>query len=260
MKIAGKVVVVTGGASGIGRALCRRFAAEGARGVVVADRSADGAVEVAAEIGGLAVEADVAVEKQVQRVVAEARERYGEIDLFCCNAGVFSEGGVEVSNEEWKRVWDVNFMSIVYAARALLPSMLERGNGAFLITASAAGLLTQVGSAPYSVTKHAALSLAEWLSMTHADDGIEVFCLCPQGVNTAMMNEFEADSAIGGYLRSVALEPDDVAGAVIDAMAAGQFLVLPHPEVADFFQRKATDYDRWLGGMRRFQASVGSNA
>lgn len=148
MNLDGKAVVVTGGASGIGRALCRRFAAEGARGVVVADRSAEGALEVAAEIGGLAVTADVGVEEQVQRLIAEASERYGEIDLFCCNAGVFSEGGVEVSDAEWKRVWDINFMSIVYATRALLPAMLERRNGAFLITASAAGLLTQVGSAP----------------------------------------------------------------------------------------------------------------
>ena len=259
MNLDGKVVVVTGGASGIGRALCQRFAAEGARGVVVADRSAVGAAKVAEEIGGLAVMADVAVEEQVRCLVAEARERYGEIDLFCCNAGVFSEGGVEVSDAEWNRVWDVNFMSIVYAARVLLPSMIERGSGAFLITASAAGLLTQVGSAPYSVTKHAALSLAEWLSMTHADAGIEVFCLCPQGVNTAMLREFEAHSAIGGYLKSVALEPDDVADSVIEAMAAGQFLVLPHPEVADFFQRKAANYDRWLDGMRRFQVMTKAN-
>ncbi len=260
MNLDGKVVVVTGGASGIGRALCLRFAAEGARGVVVADRCADGAAAVAAEIDGLAVTTDVAVEAQVQSLVAETEEHFGAIDLFCCNAGVFSEGGVEVSDAEWKRVWDVNFMSIVYASRALLPPMLERGRGAFLITASAAGLLTQVGSAPYSVTKHAALSLAEWLSMTHADDGIEVFCLCPQGVNTPMMSQFEADSAIGAYLKGVALEPDDVADSVVEAMAAGQFLILPHPEVADFFQRKAADYDRWLTGMRRFQASLTADA
>ncbi len=257
MRVKNKTVVVTGGGSGIGRALCQAFAAEGARGVVVSDIDGDRAAQVAADIGGLAVAADVAVEADVQRLVAEARAAYGAIDLFCCNAGIATEGSFEVPDDQWHRIMQVNFMAHVYAARAVLPEMLERGDGGFLVTSSAAGLLTQIGSAPYAVTKHAAVAFAEWLSVTHGDQGLEVFCLCPQGVRTAMMAQFEDESAIGDYLAKVAVEPEDVAAAVIEAMAEGHFLVLPHPEVADFFQRKANDYDRWLGGMRRFQQSLG---
>ncbi len=257
MRVENKTIIVTGGGSGIGRALCRAFAAEAARGVVVSDINRESAEQVAKEINGLAVAADVAVEADVKTLVAEARAEYGAIDLFCCNAGIAIEGGVDTPDDAWQRIMQVNFMAHVYAARAVLPEMLERGNGGFLVTSSAAGLLTQIGSAPYAVTKHAAVAFAEWLSVTHGDQGLEVFCLCPQGVRTAMMHQFEDESAIGDYLAKVAVEPEDVAAAVIKAMADQTFLVLPHPEVADFFQRKANDYDRWLGGMRRFQKSLG---
>ena len=256
MQVKNKTVIVTGGGSGIGRALCQAFAAEGAR-VVVSDIDAASTQRVADEVGGLGVAADVAQEADVQALVDRARETYGQVDLFCCNAGIALEGGAEVTDADWKRIMDINFMAHVYAARAVLPEMLERGEGAFLVTSSAAGLLTQIGSAPYAVSKHAAVAFAEWLSVTHGDQGLEVYCLCPQGVRTNMMHQFEDESAIGDYLAQVAIEPEDVAAEVLKAMAEKRFLVLPHPEVLDFFQRKASDYDRWIGGMRRFQAKLG---
>ena len=188
MKIQDKVVVVTGGANGIGRALCRRFAAEGARGVVVADLDTEGAATVAKEIGGLAVTTNVSSEADIVRLVAQTIEAFGPIDLFCSNAGIGGvAGGVEVSNDVWQQIWDVNVMAHIYAARAVLPGMLARGAGYLLHTASAAGLLTQVDAAPYSVTKHAAVAFAEWLSIAHGDAGIKVSCLCPQGVRTQML-------------------------------------------------------------------------
>ena len=182
MNLHDKVAVVTGGAHGIGRALSRRFAAEGARGVVVADADADGASEVAREIGGLAVRTDVALEREVVELVGQTMNRYGRLDLFCSNAGIFIPGGVDVANSDWRRIWHVNVNAHLYAARAVLPHMLDRRQGYLLAVVSAAGLLTQIGSAPYSVTKHAALALAEWLAVTHGDAGIKVSCLCPQGV------------------------------------------------------------------------------
>jgi len=254
MKLADKVAVVTGGASGIGRALCRRFAAEGARGVVVADLDAAGASAVAREIGGLAVAADVSREADVIRLAGSATAAYGAIDLFCSNAGIALEGGVEVPDSEWLRIWGINFMAHVYAARAVLPGMLARGAGYLLQTASAAGILTQVGSAPYAVTKHAAVALAEWLSMTYGDRGIRVSCLCPQGVRTNMLAD--AQSGPGRFLLDSALEPEQVAEAVVAGLAEERFLILPHPEVAEYFRRKADDYDRWLKGMRRMQAKL----
>ena len=257
VELNGKTVVVTGGGRGIGRALSRRFAADGAR-VVVSDVDPAAAREVAEELDTLAVVADVGVEAEVRRLVDATRETYGAIDLFCCNAGIALEGGAEVPDDEWHRILQINLMSHVYAARLLVPEMLERGHGAFLITASAAGLLTQIGSAPYAVTKHGAVAFAEWLSVTYGDRGIDVHCLCPQGVRTDMMRQFEDESAIGDYLSEVAISPEEVAEAVVEAMAAGRFLVLPHPDVAKFFQRKADDYDRWLEGMRRFRQSLGS--
>ena len=256
MTVDGKVVVVTGGASGVGQALCQRFASEGARAVVVSDIDGDGAREIAAKIGGLAVVTDVGVEREVQQLVQQATESYGQIDVFCCNAGISLEGGVEVPDSEWQRIWQVNFMAHVYAVRALLPGMLQRGEGAFLMTASAAGLLTQIGSDPYTVTKHADVALAEWLTVTYGDQGIKVFCLCPQGVKTPMLLEFEAESAIGDYLVEIAIEPDEVAAAVLVGMAKERFLILPHAEVAAYMQRKAEDPDRWLGGMRKFKRSL----
>src|SRR6266850_4559746 len=255
MKIQDKVVVVTGGANGIGRAICRRFAAEGARGVVVADLDAEGATAVAKEIGGLAITTNVSREADIVRLVADAIDAFGPIDLFCSNAGIFGEaGGAEVPNDAWQQIWDVNVMAHIYAARAVLPGMLERGAGYLLQIASAAGLLTQVGAAPYSVTKHAAVAFAEWLSITHGDAGIKVSCLCPQGVNTDLLRQ--SAGGPGDFLRANALEPEDVAEAVVKAIDEERFLILPHPEVAEYFRRKGDDYDRWLRGMRRLNAQV----
>lgn len=253
MKLKNKVAVVTGGANGIGRALCERFAEDGARGVVIADLDIEGAEALAKKIGGLAVKTNVAVETDIANLVGRAIETYGEIDLFCSNAGIGTPGGADEPNEIWQGIWDVNVMAHIYAARHVLPGMLARGEGYILATASAAGLLTQIGSAPYSVTKHAAVAFAEWLSITHGDAGIKVSCLCPQGVNTDLLRS--SAGGPGEFLRANALEPSDVADAVVKALDEERFLVLPHPEVAEYFSRKATDYDRWLRGMRRLQAS-----
>lgn len=256
MKLKDQVVVVTGGGHGIGRALCRRFAAEGARSVVVADMDADAAAQVANEIGGLAVKTDVSVEAEVCALVEQACARYERIDLFCSNAGIGGKpGGVEVANEVWQRLWEVNVMAHVYAARAVLPHMLAHGGGYLLQTVSAAGLLTQIGNAGYSVTKHAALALAEWLAITYGDAGLKVSCLCPQGVRTDLLfnSEYGMKSQ---FLIANALEPEEVAEATVQGLAAESFLILPHPEVAEYFKRKANDYDRWLRGMRRFQAQI----
>lgn len=253
MKLKDKVAVVTGGANGIGRALCERFAAEGARGVVIADLDTERAKTLAKEIGGLAIKTNVAVEADIVNLVARAIEAYGEIDLFCSNAGIGTPGGIDEPNEIWQRIWEVNVMAHIYAARHVLPGMLARGEGYILATASAAGLLAQIGSAPYSVTKHAAVAFAEWLSITHGDAGIKVSCLCPQGVNTDLLRS--SAGGPGEFLRANALEPSDVAKAVVKALDEERFLILPHPEVAEYFSRKATDYDRWLRGMRRLQAS-----
>lgn len=251
MELKDRVAVVTGGASGIGEALCRRFAKEGAR-VVVSDLNEAGAQAVASEIGGLAVGTDVSKEDDIRQLVAAATEKYGGIDLFCSNAGIDIRGGPEVSNDDWRRIMDINFMAHVYAARAVLPAWLERGSGYFLNTASAAGLLTIIGSAPYAVSKHAAVSFAEWLAVTYGDQGIQVSCLCPQGVKTGMLNEGSGPS----FLLEGALEPADVAESVVRGLEEEVFLILPHPEVKTYFQRKAGDYDRWLGGMRRLQKKI----
>lgn len=240
---------------GIGRALCQRFAAEGARAVVVADLEFDKAQQVAAEIGGVAVKTDVSNEADIINLVKQATEQFGRIDLFCSNAGIIGKpGGAEVSNKDWQEIFGVNVMAHIYAARAVLPQMIERGEGYLLQTASAAGLLTQIGSAPYSVTKHAAVAFAEWLSITHADRGVKVSCLCPQGVRTRML--LGEDGTGENFLVAGSVSPEEVADCVIKGLAEERFLILPHPEVADYFQRKANDYDRWLRGMRRLQANV----
>ncbi len=248
MKLEGKVTVVTGAASGIGRGIARRFADEGAK-VVCADIDEAGVQAVADEIGGIGVVTDVSVESDVQRLTKTAEESYGDIDLFFSNAGIGTSGGVEVPDEGWQRIWEINLVSHIYAARAVLPKMIERGHGYICSTASAAGLLTQIGSAPYAVTKHAAVALAEWIAVTHGDQGIRVSVLCPQAVRSKM-------TAGGGGVASVdgMLEPEDVAEAVVQAIEREQFLILPHPEVLTYMQRKTSDYDRWLRGMRRFQA------
>lgn len=250
MKLADKHVIVTGGASGIGRALCLRFAAEGARAVVVADREEAGARKVAGECGGEPFAVDVSDEARIQALVESAEHRNGPIDLFVSNAGIGIPGGVEASDADWQRIWEINVMAHIYAARAVLPSMLARGEGYLLNTASAAGLLTQIGSAPYAVTKHAAVALAEWLSITHGDQGIRVSVLCPQAVRTAMT----AGSPNGGVAGvDGMIEPEEVAECVVSALDEERFLVLPHPEVEEYMRRKAGDYDRWLRGMRRLQ-------
>jgi NAD(P)-dependent dehydrogenase (short-subunit alcohol dehydrogenase family) len=254
VRLPGKVAVVTGGANGIGRALCRRFAAEGARAVVVADLDGGGAAAVAREIGGSSFAIDAADAALVSALVREVEETHGRIDLFCSNAGIMVEGGVETSDEAWERIWSVNVKSHIHAARALLPRMIARGEGYLLQTISAAGLLSQIGSAPYAVTKHAALAFAEWLSITHFERGIRVSALCPQGVRTGMLGAPE--TGIGVKLLETALEPEQVADAVVKGLAEESFLILPHPEVAEYFRRKAADYDRWLRGMRRLQSGT----
>jgi NAD(P)-dependent dehydrogenase (short-subunit alcohol dehydrogenase family) len=254
MQVKDKIVVVTGGASGIGRALARRFAAEGARKVVVADLNEDGIRAVADEIDGIAVVANVAVEDDIKNLVKVAEDRAGPIDLFCSNAGIAVHGDLENSNEEWQRVWDVNLMSHVHAARAVVPGMIERGGGYLLNTASAAGLLSQIGSSTYSVTKHAAVGFAEWLSITYGKRGIKVSLLCPQAVRTAMTAGLE-DGGVAGV--DGMMEPEELADAVIETLAAERFLCLPHPQVLEYMRRKTGDYDRWLNGMRRLHEHYG---
>jgi NAD(P)-dependent dehydrogenase (short-subunit alcohol dehydrogenase family) len=258
VNVAGKVIVVTGGASGIGRALACRFAAEGARAVVVADRDGEGARVVADEIGarhGAAVRAvaervDVAVDAEVAGLVERTERDVGPIDLFCSNAGIVFEGGVETPDADWQRIWSINVMAHVYAARALVPRMLARGGGYLLQTASAAGLLSQIGSAPYAVTKHAAVALAEWLAITHGAQGLKVSVVCPQAVRTAMIAGTE-EGGVAGV--DGVLEPEQVADAVIEGLADEQFLILPHPTVLEYVRRKAADYERWIRGMQRLQ-------
>jgi NAD(P)-dependent dehydrogenase (short-subunit alcohol dehydrogenase family) len=250
--IANKVIVVTGGGNGIGAALCRRFAAEGAKAVVVADLDEASAQRVAGEIGGLAVRTDVTREPDVLRLASDVVSRHGAIDLFCSNAGIAVDGGEETPDVEWQRCWDVNVMAHVLAARAVLPGMLKRGEGYLLQTVSAAGLLTHIHSATYAVTKHASLAFAEWLAMAYGDRGIRVSALCPQGVHTDMLRR----AASGGrtFLLDSALEPEQVADEVVKGLAAERFLILPHPEVAEYFRRKGTDYDRWIRGMRKLRS------
>ncbi|MFI1991138.1 SDR family oxidoreductase [Actinoplanes sp. NPDC020271] len=243
-------VVVTGAGGGIGAALARRFAADGAE-VVVSDINADAAAAVAAEIGGTAVAADVAVEDDVRRLVETA----GDIDLFCSNAGVLSAGDENTPDQQWDRDFGVNVMSHVYVTRALLPRWLDSGTPKrLLITVSAAGLLTLLGSATYSVTKHAALAYAEWLRATYAHRGLTVQALCPQGVRTDMLTGGNArGSGSAALLAEGALEPSAVAELVAESVRGNQFLILPHPEVAEYYRLRATDPDRWLGGMNKMQ-------
>ncbi|HEY1708067.1 MAG TPA: SDR family oxidoreductase [Rhizomicrobium sp.] len=249
MEIRNRIVVVTGAASGIGRELARRFAKEGAKLVVCSDRNGEGAKAVADEIGGIAFTTDVGKEEDIQHLIETVERDHGPIDLFCSNAGIGIGGGAEVSNERWDRIWDINVMAHVWAARHLVPRMIARGGGYLFSTASAAGLLSQIGSAPYAVTKHAAVALAEWLAITHGDQGIKVSVLCPQAVRTAMTagNE-QGVASVDGML-----EPDVVADACLRAIEDEDFLILPHPEVLEYMRRKTNDYNRWIGGMRKLQ-------
>jgi len=244
-------VVVTGGGGGIGGALCRRFAADGARHVVVSDIDLKSAETVAAAIGGTAVPADVTVESDVANLVRGTLKTYGRIDIYCSNAGIAFGGGPEASDQAWQKSWDVHLMAHIYAARALLPAMQQRGEGYIVGTISAAALLNHMLAAPYAVTKAAGLSFFEWMAIAYYDLGIRVSALCPQGVRTAMLAQ-EGSS----FLAASALDPPQVADAVVEAIREERFLILPHPEVGEFFQRKASDYDRWLRGMRRLRGRI----
>jgi len=262
VQLADKVVIVTGGANGIGKALCERFHQEGARKVVVADLELDNARKVAGTIDGDAYGVDVRDEEQIKAMVAEVESRYGVIDLFCSNAGIIALDGepwwaTSAPNATWDAMWDIHVMSHVYAARACLPGMLQRGSGYFLNTASAAGLLNQIGDAAYSTTKHAAIGFAESLAITHGDDGIVVSILCPQAVATRMIgNAGDADGGTAGV--DGVLTPAQVADEVVAGMAAERFLILPHKEVEEYRARKTADYDRWLGGMRKLRSRFGT--
>ncbi|MGO9885962.1 MAG: SDR family oxidoreductase [Solirubrobacteraceae bacterium] len=252
MELTGKHVVVTGAASGIGRACARRFASEGAR-VVVADLELEAAETVASEIGGLAIAADVGKEAEITALVHRAREADGPIDMFFSNAGVPGPaGGPEASDAELQATWEINVMAHIWAARAVLPEMLERGDGYLLSTASAAGLLTQVSALAYSITKHAAVALAEWLAITHGDAGIKVSCLCPQAVRTPMLDvALEDPVGAAPLVAGGLLEPDEVAAAVVAGVREERFLILPHQQVADFMALKGSQHERWLNGMRK---------
>jgi len=249
MNVAGKVVAVTGGARGIGRALARRFAHEGARHVAVADLDEAGVRAVATELRGSAMRVDVSHEADVATFIDTTERTHGPIDLFCSNAGIGVGRGLDTPDEVWQKIWEVNVMAHVYAARHLVPRMIARGGGYLLNTASAAGLLSQIGSATYAVTKHAAVSLAEWIAITHGHQGIKVSVLCPQAVRTDMIAGNEDDVAsVDGIM-----EPEQVADAVIAGLAAEKFLILPHAAVGQYLQRKAADRDRWIAGMNRLR-------
>lgn len=250
MNVKDKVAIITGGASGIGAAMARRFAAEGAAGVVVADLFGDRAAAVAKELGvnGLGIGCDVSKESDIQALVETAASRFGRVDIYISNAGVLgSWGGIEVANDIWNSQWNVHVMAHVWGARAVLPGMLERGEGYFVVTASAAGLLNLVEAAPYAVTKHAAVGFAELLRIAYGRRGIRVSCLCPQSVRTPMTISAGVDAE---------LSPEQVADTMIATMHEEQFLSLPHPEVLDYFRRKGQDYDRWLAGMQKLQETV----
>jgi NAD(P)-dependent dehydrogenase (short-subunit alcohol dehydrogenase family) len=249
MNIEGRVAIVTGGGGGIGSAVARHWMAQGARHVVVADRNGDAATRVGEEIGCRGVALDVTDEAALAALVETVEQDIGPVDIFFSNAGAGVGGGVEASNEAWQSQWELHVMSHVYAARAVLPSMIARGEGYLVHTASAAGLLAAIGSMPYSVTKAACVKLAEMIAITHGDDGIGVSVLCPQGVNTAMAPRQLADGATDGIV-----EPEYVAEVVTDAVRAGRFMILPHPEVQTYVERKVHDPDRWLKGMRRLRA------
>ena len=252
MEIRDKVAVVTGGASGIGAGMAQRFARDGAAGVVVADINLERAQAVAEGIGkqAIAVKCDVSREADIQALVQAARGRFGRVDIYFSNAGILGKmGGVELEDALWEKMWQVHGMAHVWAARAVIPEMVARGEGYFLVTASAAGLLNIVETAPYGVTKHAAVAIAEWLRIAYGRQGVRVSCLCPQSVQTDMTRDGTGSAGVDGVLT-----PEQVADVVIQTMREEKFLALPHPEVAKYFLNKGQDYDRWLGGMQKLYA------
>jgi len=260
MDLTGKNIVVTGGAAGIGAGLCRRFAAEGASGVLVADIDGDAAAAVAAEIGGIAARVDVADETAVGAMISDATSRFGSVDLLCMNAGIAAGRGIETPNDTWARVWEVNVMSHVYGVRAVLPQMLARGNGYLLHTASAAGLLANIGAAPYTVSKHAVVALAEWLSITYGSAGIKVSCLSPQFVTTDLLEDLaDVSEGFDAFARSTAISTEEVAEAVVTGIGEERFHILPHPEVERYMATRANDHERWLSRMRDLQHQLGAD-
>jgi NAD(P)-dependent dehydrogenase (short-subunit alcohol dehydrogenase family) len=252
MDIQGKVAVVTGAASGIGLAAARRFAAEGAAAVVLADLDFAKTQALAAQFGGLAVACDVSQESEIKKLVAAAHAAYGRIDIFFSNAGIIGqEGGLDLDDALWDQMWKIHTMAHVWAARAVVPEMIKRGEGYFITTASAAGLLNIIESAPYGVTKHAAVAFAEWLRITYGRQGLKVSCLCPQAVRTGMVLGDGGSAGVDGII-----SPEEVAQVVVQAMRDETFLVLPHPSVLTYFQAKASGYDRWIGGMQKIRAKL----
>lgn len=260
MDLRGKVVVITGGAGGIGMALAKRFHDEGVASVVIADLYGDRVAAVAAELGARVrgVECDVSSAASVHRLIADVLSRDGAVDLYCSNAGVGSASDINAPIDVWQRAWDVNVMATVYACQALLPVWKKRQEGALLVTASAAGLLASLGDAAYTVTKHAAVGLAEWLAMTYGAAGLRVWCLCPQGVRTPMVFGEEAVGTLAAaqVRRFGVIEPGAVADAVIEGLRSDRFFIFPHPELADYYRGKANDEDRWLRAMQRLQAQL----
>lgn len=253
MDIQGRTVIVTGGANGIGKALCLSLAHAGAGHIIVADRDESGARAVAEAIGGTAVACEVSREADIQRLVEIAESNHGGVDIFISNAGITVKGGPEADDADWLRLWNVNVMAHVYAARAALPGMLTRGQGYFVQVASAAGLLTEIGSAPYSVTKHGTVAFAEWLSVHYQKQGIRVSCVCPAGVATDFL---DLSDPIHQFLHMGSVTPDVVAACTLDGIRNEQFLILPHPEVGEFFAFKTQDYDRWLKQFARINEKI----
>ena len=254
MDIAGKTIVVTGAASGIGKAMAARFRKAGAKHVICSDVNGNGAKDTAQEIDRAAFETDVSSEEQIISLIDQVESEFGPIDIFCSNAGIGFPGGAETPNDQWQKIWEVNVMAHVWAARHLIPLMTARGGGYLVNTASAAGLLSQIGSASYAVTKHAAVGFAEWIALTHGDDGIKVSVLCPQAVRTAMT----ADNEDGVASINGMMEPEEVANSVVKAIHDETFLILPHPEVLKYMRNKTNDYDRWIGGMRKLNRAYRS--
>lgn len=254
MELKDKIAVITGGGDGIGRAMALRFKTEGARGLLLSDIDGDAAMRTAAEVGGIGVQADASDEAAVIAMVERAESELGPIDLFCANAGIAGTSDLHTPNEQWQRIWEINVMSHVYAARAVVPLMLARGGGYLLNTASAAGLLNQIGSASYGVTKHAAVGFGEWLALTYRHQGIKVSLLCPQAVRTAMTAG--DDPAVAAAAVDGMMEPEALADAVVEGLRAESFLILPHDQVLDYMRRKTDDYDRWIGGMNRLQQKL----
>ncbi len=251
MKIAGKVAVVTGGAGGIGKALVRRLVREGAKAVVLADSAHSNLAEAAAVTGGRAMACDVTRESDVRALVAATEDAFGPIDIFISNAGAYVPGDEDASDALWAGLWNLHVMAHVYAARALMPTMAARGGAAFIVTASAAGLLSHISSAPYAVTKNAAIAFAEYLAIEHGDSDVQVAVLCPQRVRTPMTDNLSGSASLAEGM----IEPEELATSVVQALESGQFLILPHPVVLEYLQRKTADYDRWLRGMRKVRAN-----